>query len=71
MADLNTEIEIVLEQAAEIWNSQNYGRLKELWDNDDPEPFYLAEEQHDWVLGWKQLEKYWEPVPGKRSIEAS
>jgi|ETNmetMinimDraft_28_1059901.scaffolds.fasta_scaffold62404_2 hypothetical protein len=70
MADLNAEIEIVLHQAAEIWNSQDYGRLKELWDNDDPEPFYLAEEQHDWVFGWKQLEKYWEPVPGKRSIEA-
>ena len=70
MADLNAEIEIVLHQAAEIWNSQNYARLKELWDTDDPEPFYLAEEQDNWVFGWKQLEKYWVPAPGKRSIDA-
>lgn len=70
MADLNAEIETVLNQAAEIWNSQDYAGLKELWDTDDPEPFYLAEEQDDWVFSWKQLEKYWVPVSGKRSIEA-
>ena len=63
MAALNAEIETVLQQAAELWNTQDYGRLKELWDNDDPEPIYHAEEQQDWVIGWKELEKFWEPVP--------
>lgn len=70
MANLNGEIEAVLSQAEEIWNSQDYARLKELWDTDDAEPFYLAEEQDDWLFGWEQLEKYWVPVPGKRSVEA-
>jgi len=26
---------------------RHYGNLKALWDTDDPEPFYLAEEQED------------------------
>ena len=68
MANLNGEIEAVLSQAEEIWNSQDYARLKELWDTDDAEPFYLAEEQDDWLFGWEQLEKYWVPVPGKRKV---
>ena len=68
--ELQTEIEQVFKEAERIWDSQKYGDLKRLWDEDDPDPFYLAEEQADWKVGWDELKKYWEPVPGKRMLEA-
>ncbi len=43
--ELQTEIEQVFKEAERIWDSQKYGDLKRLWDEDDPDPFYLAEEQ--------------------------
>jgi hypothetical protein len=70
MSPVQQEIEQVFREYEAIWDSQQYGRLKELWDTEDPEPFYLAEEQQDWRFGWDALHKYWEPVPGKRRIEA-
>ena len=59
--ELQTEIEQVFKEAERIWDSQKYGDLKRLWDEDDPDPFYLAEEQADWKIGWDELKKYWEP----------
>ena len=70
MHDLQIEIEKIFKEAERIWDSQKYGDLKTLWDEDDPNPFYLAEEQADWKIGWDDLRKYWEPVPGKRMLEA-
>ena len=70
MKNLKIEIEQIFKDAERIWDSQKYVDLKTLWDEDDPDPFYLAEEQADWKIGWDDLRKYWEPVPGKRMLEA-
>ena len=70
MKNLQIEIEQIFKDAERIWDSQKYIDLKTLWDEDDPDPFYLAEEQADWKIGWDDLRKYWEPVPGKRMLEA-
>ena len=70
MKNLQIEIEQIFKDAERIWDSQKYVDLKPLWDEDDPDPFYLAEEQADWKIGWDDLRKYWEPVPGKRMLEA-
>ena len=70
MEKLQQEIEQVFRDAESIWDSQKYGNLKTLWDEQDPYPFYLAEEQMDWKIGWSALETYWEPIPGRRMIEA-
>ena len=70
MEKLQQEIEQVFRDAESIWDSQKYGNLKTLWDEQDPYPFYLAEEQMDWKIGWSALEAYWEPIPGRRMIEA-
>ena len=70
MKNLQIEIEQIFKDAERIWDSQKYVDLKTLWDEDDPDPFYLAEEQADWKIGWDDLRKYWEPVPGKRMLEA-
>jgi len=43
-AALWSAIDAVLRTTEEIWNSQQFYRLKEVWDADDPEPWYVPEE---------------------------
>lgn len=54
-------IDEVLKTTREIWNSQDFGRLKEVWDASDPEPWYVPEEISQPFFSWPQLEKYWNP----------
>ena len=68
MSDLQAEFEQLFRDYEDTWNSQEYARLKEYWDEDDADPFYLAEEQDDWKFGWPAVEKYWEPMPGKSAL---
>ena len=70
MSDIQQEIEQLFRNYEETWNSQEYARLKEYWDEDDPDPFYLAEEQDNWKFGWQEVERYWEPTPGKSALES-
>ena len=68
-ADITAEIEALLRETEEIWNSQDTARLRELWDRNDPEPFYLAGEQENWFIGWEQLNAYLAPA-GRKVTEA-
>ena len=70
MTDVQQEIEQLFRDYEDIWNSQDLARLKELWDEDDPNPFYLAEEQDDWKFGWEAVEKYWVPNPNKSMLDS-
>jgi hypothetical protein len=70
MGDVQQEIVELFRDYEAIWNSQDLARLKELWDEDDPNPFYLAEEQGDWKFGWEAVEKYWVPTPGKSMLDS-
>jgi len=56
-----TEIDAVLRKTEEIWNSQHFFRLKDVWDADDPEPWYVPEEIETPFRSWPQIEKYWGP----------
>lgn len=67
--DLHAEIEAVLRRTAEIWNSQEFGRLREVWDADDPEPWYVAEEISEPFRSWPEIENYWSPK-GPRVLDA-
>lgn len=69
MTDLKKEIEEFFVEYSRRWNSQQYGTLAELWDRDDPAPFYRAMERERPTATWPELERYWEPVPGKRFID--
>lgn len=62
------EIDQVLKKTEEIWNSQHFFRLKEVWDGDDPEPWYVPEEIETPFRSWPELEKYW--GPGRRVLRA-
>jgi hypothetical protein len=70
MPTLVKEIEDMLRQTEVLWDTQKYGDLIKLWDPNEETPFYLAEEEDDWKIGWDELKKYWEPVPGKRKAAA-
>ncbi len=54
-------IDAVLNTTRDIWNSQDFGRLKEVWDANDPEPWYVPEEIETPFYSWPELEKYWNP----------
>jgi len=58
-ADLHTEIEAVLQRTQEIWNGQDSIRLKEVWDTDDPEPWYVPEEVREPFRSWAEIDGYW------------
>ena len=58
-ADLHAEIEAVLQKTQEIWNSQDSIRLKEVWDTDDPEPWYVPEEVREPFRSWAEIDGYW------------
>jgi len=60
-------IDELLKTTREIWNSQDFGRLKEVWDSDDPEPWYVPEEIETPFFAWPALEKYWNP--GRKVLE--
>ena len=66
--EIYDEIEAVLEQTAAIWNSQEFHRLKEVWDADDPEPWYVPEEIEEPFFDWPQIERYWNP--GRKVLRA-
>jgi hypothetical protein len=68
--DINAEITALLRETEKRWDSQNTASLKELWDTDDQEPFYLAGEQDDWFSGWEQLNAYLDPKSGPKVTQA-
>ncbi len=70
MSTLRAEIETMMRKTEEIWDTQKYGDLIQLWDPDEECPYYLAEEEDDWKRDWEQLKHYWEPTPGKRKAAA-
>ena len=66
------EIEAVralVHETAERWNSQDFRTVLELWDTDEEVPFYLAEEQDDWFIGWEPLKAYLSPPLPSPAVE--
>ena len=66
---LTAEIDAVLNEYEALWDKQDPAGLIALWDQGDDEPFYLAEEQDEWRIGWDQLKNYWDP-PGPSSANS-
>lgn len=66
---LTAEIDAALNEYEALWDRQDPAGLIEMWDQDDPEPFYLAEEQDEWRIGWDQVRDYWDP-PGESTTDS-
>lgn len=67
--DVEAEVSAVIHATAEAWNSQDFARVLELWDPDEPTPFYLAEEQPDWFVGWEKLRAYLDPPKPSPAVQ--
>jgi len=66
---LTAEIDAVLNEYEALWDKQDTAGLAALWDQNDPEPFYLAEEQDEWRIGWDQVMDYFDP-PGESTTDS-
>lgn len=55
---LDAEITDFLGRYAAAYNRQDYAALLALWDRDDPDVFYIAEEIDPPMQGWKLIEAY-------------
>jgi hypothetical protein len=66
---LTAEIDAVLNEYEALWDAQDTAGLIALWDENDPEPYYLAEEQDEWRIGWDQVKDYFDP-PGDSTTES-
>lgn len=53
------EIESVLKSLTERWNALELQRIRDLWDPDEAEPYYLPEESENALIGWEAIEAYW------------
>ena len=67
--EIKNEIIELINETKRIWDTQNYSDLKNLWDTDDENPLYIPEERIDFPTDWKSLEKYWDPIPGRKLLE--
>jgi hypothetical protein len=67
--DIVAEVTAVIHATAEAWNSQDYASVLRLWDPDEPAPFYLAEEQDDWFIGWEKLRAYLDPPKPSPAVQ--
>ena len=67
--EAKSEIIELINETKKIWDTQNYSDLKTLWDTDDKNPLYIPEERVDFPTDWKSLEKYWDPIPGRKILE--
>lgn len=63
------EVEAVIHATAEAWNSQDFASVLTLWDPDEPVPYYLAEEQDDWFIGWDALRGYLAPAKPSPAVQ--
>lgn len=61
---LNTEIQAFLDEYAEVYNRQDYETLLGMWDQDHPNPIYMAEEIDPPLHGWNRIRAYFNPKPG-------
>jgi SnoaL-like domain len=62
------QIESLLRETEAIWDSQDTARLRDLWDTEDPDPYYLAGEQENWFIGWDAINAYLAPPPGSPKV---
>ncbi len=67
-ATITEEIEALLRKTEAIWDSQDTARLRDLWDTEDPDPYYLAGEQENWFIGWDAINGYVAPPPGSPKV---
>ncbi|MEO8224207.1 MAG: hypothetical protein ABI661_05335 [Gammaproteobacteria bacterium] len=68
--DVETEIRTFFDEYEALWNNKRFASLGDLWDRDDPAPYYRPMEVDGYIAQWQDLERYWVPRPGVSYIDA-
>ncbi len=70
--ELYDQIHALLKETERIWNSQDFGRLRDVWDTEDNEPWYIPEEIREAFTTWAELDAYWTrgEASGRRVLKA-
>lgn len=66
---LSAEIQAFLDRYAEVYNRQDYPALLAMWDRDDANPIYIAEEVDPPLQGWNLINAYFNPKPGVQVLD--
>lgn len=66
---LSTEIQAWLDRYREFYNRQDYDSLLKMWDADEPNVIYMAEEIDPAMKGWPMLRAYFNPRPGVQVLD--
>ncbi len=59
MSEVRQDIESIVADYRDCWARLDFERLRGLWDTDDAEPLYVAEEAAAPMLDWPAIEAYW------------
>jgi len=65
---LASELTEFLGEYATVYNNQDYRAVKSMW-LDDGNPIYMAEEVPFPLYGKSRMDKYFNPVPGRRILD--
>ena len=60
MSKLKTDIEAVLAELVERWTHMRLPEIRDLWDPDEEQPYYVPEEAEQALVGWDELTAYWQ-----------
>jgi len=67
--ELSRDIQAFLNDYAETYNGQDYATLLTMWDQEEPDPIYIAEEVNPPMHGWNRLNAYFNPKPGAQVLD--
>jgi len=62
---LHQEVGALVAELERRWSGLDLGIIRELWDESDPEPIYIAEELRHPVVGWAAFDEYWIRLAGR------
>lgn len=60
MSDLLNELKPLIGELEAIWSRVTPMDIRALWDPDESEPYYIAEEIEDPMCDWDTIEAYWQ-----------
>jgi ketosteroid isomerase-like protein len=66
---LSAELQTWLDRYAVLYNRQDYQALLDMWDKDDPNVLYMAEEIDPPMRGWGLIRAYFNPRPGVQMLD--
>jgi len=58
-SEVREAVEAVIAEYERCWAGLDFAGLRELWDPDEPEPIYVAEEGLEPLVGYPAIERYW------------